>query len=103
MEKDDFNIAKLKPFFRQLYEDLTKRGVPYILRSDCATYGINPRTMANLDCLGQGPRERFKVGPRTDAYTNLSFVFWLQERGEKAGSGNNLPIRVKAHRSGGVM
>ena len=42
-------------------------GSPFVARSDIGqlTGGqINPRTLANLDCLGKGTAGRFRVGRR---------------------------------------
>jgi len=41
--------------------------------------GISPKTMANLDSLGEGPRDRYIMG-RNVVYPVKSFVVWLQER-----------------------
>lgn len=40
---------------------------------------INPRTMANLDCLGLGPKGRFIVA-RKICYPRESFLTWLEAR-----------------------
>ncbi len=40
---------------------------------------MNPRTLANLDCLGKGPRGRFRLG-RKVAYPVSSVIEWLEER-----------------------
>lgn len=40
---------------------------------------IAPRTLANLDCLGQGPKERIRMG-RKVAYPRDAFINWLEGR-----------------------
>ncbi len=40
---------------------------------------IAPRTMANLDSLGQGPRQRLRLG-RNVGYTREAFLDWLAGR-----------------------
>lgn len=42
---------------------------------------IAPRTMANLDSLGKGPRKRVRVGKKV-AYPREAFVDWLLGRME---------------------
>ncbi len=40
---------------------------------------LTARTMANLDCLGQGPKDKYSVG-RKVFYTVDSLIEWLRER-----------------------
>jgi hypothetical protein len=40
---------------------------------------ITPRTMANLDSLGQGPAEKLMIG-NTAAYPRHALIEWLKER-----------------------
>jgi hypothetical protein len=40
---------------------------------------VNPRTLANLDSLGKGPKGRIKIG-RKIAYPVSEFVKWLESR-----------------------
>lgn len=40
---------------------------------------VNPRSLANLDCLGQGPKGRFIVA-RKVCYPREAFLAWLQAR-----------------------
>jgi hypothetical protein len=42
-----------------------------------------PKHLANLDCLGQGPEGRIRIGKRKIAYPVESFVRWLEERAEE--------------------
>ncbi|MGE4297917.1 MAG: hypothetical protein AB7E47_07800 [Desulfovibrionaceae bacterium] len=42
---------------------------------------ISPRTLANLDSLGKGPRQRVRVG-RKVAYSREAFISWLESRME---------------------
>lgn len=43
---------------------------------------VSPRTMANLDCIGKGPKEAFRIG-RQIAYPVSSLIEWLEERIQK--------------------
>lgn len=55
---------------------------PVLARKDISrlTGGlISPRSLANLDCAGLGPKGRVKIG-RLTAYERDSFVSWLSER-----------------------
>ena len=40
---------------------------------------IAPRTMANEDCLGRGPKEKIMVG-RVVGYPRGALIEWLRER-----------------------
>ncbi|OGR01003.1 MAG: hypothetical protein A2511_01370 [Deltaproteobacteria bacterium RIFOXYD12_FULL_50_9] len=40
---------------------------------------ISEKSMANLDCLGQGPSNRIKIG-KIVAYPVKDFIAWLVER-----------------------
>jgi len=54
---------------------------------------LNPKSLANLDCLGLGP-ERVRVGAKV-AYTLEGLVSWLEERTETIGK--------RADRAGGAQ
>ena len=41
--------------------------------------GYSPRTIANMDCLGQGPEKRIMLG-NTVAYERESLIEWLEAR-----------------------
>ncbi len=41
--------------------------------------GYSSRTLANFDCLGQGPKKRIMLG-NTVAYERESLVKWLEAR-----------------------
>jgi hypothetical protein len=41
--------------------------------------GVSPRTMANLDSLGLGPRRRVRNG-RLIGYPKLDLLVWLDDR-----------------------
>jgi len=41
--------------------------------------GYSARTIANLDCLGQGPRKRIMLG-NTVAYERAALIAWLESR-----------------------
>ncbi len=42
---------------------------------------LHPRTLANMDAAGEGPRERLRMG-RKVAYPVDSLVAWMQEKME---------------------
>ena len=41
--------------------------------------GYSGRTMANFDCLGQGPEKRILLG-NSVAYERMSLIKWLEAR-----------------------
>jgi hypothetical protein len=41
--------------------------------------GYSPRTLANFDCLGQGPEKRILLG-NTVAYEREALIEWLESR-----------------------
>lgn len=43
--------------------------------------GYSGRTMANFDCLGQGPAKRILLG-NTVAYERESLIAWLEARSQ---------------------
>lgn len=55
---------------------------PYVLRNHPRLKeltGYKGRTLANLDCLGQGPSKRILLG-NTVAYERESLIQWLESR-----------------------
>jgi hypothetical protein len=44
--------------------------------------GISPKTLANADSKGVGPKGRFKIGRQT-CYPLSSFIEWLRQRGRR--------------------
>lgn len=55
---------------------------PVIARTEVSRFTgglVNPRTLANHDSLGTGPKGRFKFGRKT-AYPIEAFLQWLEER-----------------------
>ena len=69
LEKPDLSalLKELPPFVTRTYprfKELT---------------GYSPRTLANFDCLGQGPAKRIMLG-NTVAYERESLIEWLEER-----------------------
>jgi len=57
-------------------------GSPIIPRQNVGKFTgglLNPRTMANLDCLGLGPKNSFRVGSKV-VYKTRDLADWLQER-----------------------
>jgi len=54
-----------------------------VARSEVAEFSgglLNPRTLANLDCRGEGPPVRLKMGTRRVAYPTAVLARWLAER-----------------------
>jgi hypothetical protein len=45
---------------------------------------LNPRTLANFDSTGEGPKDRFKVG-RKVCYPVDSLIEWLESRSSVVG------------------
>lgn len=55
---------------------------PYVSRDKVVEFSggiLHPRTMANLDCKGQGPPGRIRIGRRV-AYDVEKLCEWLAER-----------------------
>lgn len=53
-----------------------------VARSEISTFtggAFSPGTMANLDCYGKGPKDRFILGRET-VYPVNSLVEWLKSR-----------------------
>lgn len=58
---------------------------PFVARPDIEKFSgglLNPKTMANLDCQGKGPK-RLRVGRKT-IYRVADVVSWLNSRIEKS-------------------
>jgi hypothetical protein len=49
---------------------------------------VHPRTCANLDSLGLGPDDRFRVG-KIVCYTREAFIVWLGKRIKKIQTNSN--------------
>jgi hypothetical protein len=67
-----------------LSELVSAWSAPYVARKQVAKFSggiLHPRTMANLDSLGKGPRGRIRMG-RAIAYPTGELVAWMQERTE---------------------
>ncbi|MBN1636384.1 MAG: hypothetical protein JW920_07715 [Deltaproteobacteria bacterium] len=41
---------------------------------------LNPRTMANLDCMGKGVKDRVRIGKRRIAYPVESLIKFLEDK-----------------------
>ena len=66
----------------QLMTNLAKELPPVLYRTNPRfreLTGLSPRTMANLDCLGQGPAQRVRLG-KTVGYPRAALLAWLEER-----------------------
>jgi len=58
--------------------------------------GYSGRTMANLDYMGEGPKEKIQLG-RTIAYPRESLVEWLEERSKKFEQNQHRPVKRQVH------
>lgn len=69
-----------------IYDELAARwSSPVVARKEVNRFSggiLNPRTLANLDSLGQGPTGKFQVGPRQVAYPVRELIDWMRERGK---------------------
>jgi len=77
-------MLKSKPNFSLMADQWPS---PYVARQEVERFTggiIKVRYLANLDCLGQGPKGRVKVG-RKIAYSVDEFVAWLELRSENLG------------------
>jgi hypothetical protein len=55
---------------------------PFVARSEVGKFTggiVSPGYLANLDCKGEGPRGRLRIG-RKIAYPVNEFVQWLESR-----------------------
>ncbi len=67
------------------YSELAASLPPIIARTEVPKLTgnlISSGHLANLDCLGQGPKNVVKCGKKV-GYTRDSFIEWLRGRGEK--------------------
>ena len=54
----------------------------YVARTEVDKFSgglVNPRTLANYDCLGTGPAEKIRLGKKI-GYTVDSLIEWLNSR-----------------------
>ena len=54
----------------------------YVARSKVSEFSggiLHPRTMANLDCRGEGPQDRIRIGKHV-AYPVDALINWMMER-----------------------
>lgn len=59
-----------------------KWGSPLVARCEIGKFSggiLNPRSLANLDCKGAGPRGRVRIGGKV-AYPTEELVAWLEAR-----------------------
>jgi hypothetical protein len=71
------NLSKLKECWSS----------PFVAREKVGVFSggiLHPRTMANLDALGQGPKGRIKIAGKKIAYPVEELVDWMQDRCETA-------------------
>lgn len=61
---------------------------PYVTREKITEFSggiLHPRSIANLDSLGLGPKGRIRVG-RKIAYPIDELIQWMEERSEAIGN-----------------
>jgi len=66
-----------------IFQEMVKAwGSPVVPRQKVGQFSgglLNPRTMANLDCLGVGPKSKRRVSNRI-VYRTKDLAEWLEER-----------------------
>ncbi|RJP45920.1 MAG: hypothetical protein C4548_03935 [Desulfobacteraceae bacterium] len=66
-----------------IFEEMVRSwGSPIVPRQQVGKFSggvLNPRTMANLDCLGVGPKNRFRIGSKV-VYRTKDLAEWLAKR-----------------------
>lgn len=75
------NPLQTKPDLSSLKESWP---APYVERQHVGLFSggiLHPRTMANLDAKGQGPKGRIRVGQKV-AYPTLELITWMESRSE---------------------
>lgn len=68
-----------KDIFEQLVDSWP---APIVARREVSRFSggvLNPRTLANLDSLGEGP-PKIKIGEKMVAYPTKSLVAWMRDR-----------------------
>ncbi len=61
---------------------IAQAGCPIISRKEAARLSgglISEKTLANLDCLGEGPGEKIRLGKRI-GYSVESYATWFADR-----------------------
>jgi len=61
---------------------------PYVTREKVGEFSggiLNPRTMANLDSRGEGPKGRIKIYGKKIAYPVDELIAWLEARSSLVG------------------
>ena len=70
---------KKKDIFKEMAEAWGRPLVPRMNVDEFSGGLLHPRTMANLDSLGEGPKRKVKMG-RKVAYEINSLIEWMRER-----------------------
>lgn len=70
---------EIKVYFDQLRKAWNSPIVPRKLSGEASGRTISPKSLANLDCAGEGPEGAFKVGGGT-VYPADNFFDWLEAR-----------------------
>ncbi|MBW1955563.1 MAG: hypothetical protein JRI83_07560 [Deltaproteobacteria bacterium] len=69
----------------ELFQELANRWPsPIVARHEVSRFSggaIHPRTLANLDSRGEGPRGRFRIG-RKVCYPTVALIEWMKARAE---------------------
>ncbi len=61
---------------------ISQAGCPVVSRKEAARLSgglISEKTLANLDCLGEGPGEKIRIGKRI-GYSVESYASWFADR-----------------------
>jgi len=70
-----------------IYDELATRWPsPIVARKEVGRFSggvLNPRSMANLDSLGEGVPGKFQAAPRKIAYPVKELVKWMRDRAAK--------------------
>ena len=66
-----------------VFDEMARRWVaPLVSRTEISKFSggaIRSKTLANFDCIGEGPRGRFRIG-RAIVYPVPELVAWLRAR-----------------------
>ncbi len=81
MAKQGVDSIRLQALLAQMRQKWPSAAVARSQVGDFSGGVLNPRTMANLDSLGQGPRERYSMG-RTVFYPVDALLDLIRERVE---------------------
>jgi hypothetical protein len=69
----------VKVYFDQLRQAWSSPIVPRKLAGEASGRTVSPKSLANMDCAGEGPEGAFKIGGAM-VYPAESFFDWLEAR-----------------------